>query len=85
MARLSRRAGGGLRAHRRRAAAATLFAAGLRPVPCGAYVVFSAELDGGVIGIVRVLHARQNAEVLRWSERGAVAVGASIHPYLLAF
>ena len=49
---------------RRRAA----FRPGMRSVPCGAHVVFHLELDGGAIGIVRVLHARQNAAALRWSE-----------------
>ena len=44
------------------------FRPGMRSVPCGAHVVFYLELDGGVIGIVRVLHARQNAAALRWSE-----------------
>jgi hypothetical protein len=31
-------------------------------------VVFYVELGGGVIGIVRVLHGRQNAAALRWEE-----------------
>jgi toxin ParE1/3/4 len=44
------------------------FRPGLRSVPCGAHVVFYLELGGGVVGVVRVLHARQNAAALRWSE-----------------
>ena len=44
------------------------FRPGLRSVPCGAHVVFYLALDDGVVGIVRVLHARQNAAALRWSE-----------------
>jgi hypothetical protein len=31
-------------------------------------VVFYVELGGGVIGIVRVLHTRQNVAALRWEE-----------------
>lgn len=44
------------------------FRPGMRSVSCGAHVVFYLALEGGVIGIVRVLHARQNAAALRWSE-----------------
>lgn len=44
------------------------FRPGLRSVACGAHVVFYLALGGGVIGIVRVLHARQNAAALRWGE-----------------
>jgi toxin ParE1/3/4 len=41
------------------------FRPGMRSVPCRAHVVFYVELGGGVIGIVPVLHARQNAAALR--------------------
>ena len=44
------------------------FRPGMRSVPCRAHVVFYVELGGGVIGIVRVLHARQNAAALGWDE-----------------
>jgi plasmid stabilization system protein ParE len=40
----------------------------MRSMPCRAHVVFYVELGDGVIGIVRVLHARQNAAALRWEE-----------------
>lgn len=46
-----------------------VFRPGMRSVPCGAHVVFYVELDGEVIGIVRVIHARRNAAALRWGER----------------
>lgn len=71
MTRVSGRTGCGARAHaaepgtgRRRDA----FRPGMRSVPCGAQVVSYLELDGGVIGIVRVLQARQNAVAVRWGE-----------------
>ena len=38
------------------------FRPGMRSMPCGLHVVFYQELGDGVIGIVRVLHAR------RWSK-----------------
>ncbi|MBP7002620.1 type II toxin-antitoxin system RelE/ParE family toxin [Amaricoccus sp.] len=44
------------------------FRPGLRSFPCGAHVVSYLALDGGAIGIVRVLHARQNVAALRWRE-----------------
>jgi plasmid stabilization system protein ParE len=44
------------------------FRPGMRSAPCRARVVFYVELGGGVIGILRVLHARQNAAALRWEE-----------------
>lgn len=44
------------------------FRSGMSSVPCGAHVAFYLELDSGVIGIIRVLHARQNAAALRWSD-----------------
>lgn len=44
------------------------FRPGLRSATCGAHVVFYLVLDGGVIGVVRVLNARQSAVALRWSE-----------------
>ena len=44
------------------------FRLGMRSVPCRAHVVFYVELVDGVIGIVRVLHARQNAAAMRWEE-----------------
>jgi toxin ParE1/3/4 len=44
------------------------FRPGMRSMPCRAHVVFYVELGDGVIGIVRVLHARQNAAALRWEE-----------------
>jgi toxin ParE1/3/4 len=44
------------------------FRPGMRSVPCRAHVVFYVELDGSGIGIVRILHARQNAAALRWDE-----------------
>ena len=40
----------------------------MRSVPCRAHVVFYVELGGAVVGIVRVLRARQNAAALRWEE-----------------
>jgi plasmid stabilization system protein ParE len=40
----------------------------MRSVPCRAHVVFYVELRGGVIGVVRVLHGRQNAVALHWEE-----------------
>ena len=47
------------------------FRPGMRSVPCRAHVVFYMELGGGVIGIARILHARQNAAALRWDEEWA--------------
>ena len=44
------------------------FRPGMRSVPCRAHVVFYLELGEGVIGIVRILHARQNAAGLRWDD-----------------
>ncbi len=44
------------------------FRPGMRSAPCRAHVVFYVELGGGVIGIVRVLHVRQNAAALRWEQ-----------------
>ena len=49
----------------------------MRSVPCRMHVVFYVKV-GGVIGIVRVLHARQNAPAWRWEEKG-VTVDASTH------
>lgn len=45
------------------------FRPGMRSVSCGAHLVFYVELDGGVVGIVRVLHGARNAAALDWSER----------------
>jgi plasmid stabilization system protein ParE len=41
----------------------------MRSVPCRAHVIFYVELDAGGIGIVRMLHARQNAAALQWDEQ----------------
>ena len=63
-------------------AATGRLSAGMRSVPCRAHVVFYLELGGGMIGIVRVLHARQNAAALRWEE-GWGDGGCEHPPYLL--
>ncbi len=44
------------------------FRPGMRSVRCRAHVVFYLEFGDGMIGIVRVLHARRNAAALRWEE-----------------
>jgi plasmid stabilization system protein ParE len=44
----------------------------MRSVPCRAHVVFYLELSGGVVGVARILHARQNAAALRWDDTGGV-------------
>jgi plasmid stabilization system protein ParE len=40
----------------------------MRSVPFGPHAVSCLELDGGVIGLFRILHAWQIAAALRWSE-----------------
>lgn len=45
------------------------FRPGLRSVMCRAHVVFYLELDGGVIGVARILHGARNAVALDWSDR----------------
>ncbi len=44
------------------------FRPGMRSVPCRSHIIFYVE-RGSSIGIVRILHARQNAAALRWDER----------------
>lgn len=46
------------------------FRAGMRSIPCRSHVVFYLALGDGVIGVARILHAKQNAAALRWDDLG---------------
>jgi toxin ParE1/3/4 len=43
------------------------FRSGMRSVPCRAHVIFYVELGEETIGVVRILHMRQNAETITWA------------------